>query len=159
MLVVRYLFVILVMVLALVCVYATASETDVAVPCVGCPEFAMAPHPDSGIWYNPAQPGTGFVLTLQGRRVAGYFYLYSEEGAPEWLLFTADLEPAEEPGTHWVLEADLERIVAGTCLNCEYKEAEVDGVAGQIRFEFLQANLARFQVGDGEPQLIRIETF
>jgi len=133
---------------------AIATEDGPVVPCEGCPNFETSPLPETGIWYNPNRSGTGFMLEVQDRRVAGYYYLYSEDGDPEWLLFTSELQSVDDPDIKWLLEADLERVAGGSCLSCAYEAPSSVEVVGQIRFEFLQRNLARFQVGNGNFQNI-----
>lgn len=129
------------------------------IPCEGCPEFGSRALPQTGIWYNPEQSGTGFMMEVQGERVAGYYYLYSESGDPEWLLFNGVLEPAQGSDATWILEADLTRYRDGACLGCAFEAPVVDGVQGHVRFEFMQRNLARVQVDDGPAQRIWTITF
>jgi hypothetical protein len=69
-------------------------------------------------------------------------------------LFTSELQPVNDPDIKWLLEADLQRVAGGSCLSCMYEAPSSVEVVGQIRFEFLQRNSARFQIDNGNLQNI-----
>lgn len=124
------------------------------VPCVGCPVFTNFAFPETGIWYNPEQSGTGFMFEVQNGWLGGFYYLYEEEGRPVWYLIAGALEPLEEEGVTWLLHTQLERLEDGACLNCPFQPPVVVEPAGQIRLEFPNRNLGRFSVDDGPVQNI-----
>lgn len=110
--------------------------------------------PETGIWFNPQQSGTGFMFEVQNGWLGGFYYLYDDAGQPVWYLIAGALEASEEEGITWMLEANLERLEAGTCLNCSFQQPVVVEPAGQIRLEFLHRNLGRFSVDNGPVQII-----
>jgi hypothetical protein len=119
-------------------------------PCENCPPFNnLMMYPSSGIWYNPDQPGTGFTLEVQDGMVAGYYFLYDEEGNPQWLMFTGPLEPGEVGGVRWRLDAELMRISGGACLHCPFQPFEDIEIVGELSLEFFWRNHGRFSV-DGQ---------
>lgn len=127
------------------------------VPCLLCPANTVAPKPESGIWRNPEQSGTGFMLEVQHNTLGGFYYLFDEDGQATWYLISAEMELEEIPGImgaserRWVAEAELEHLAGGACLGCPYTPPEALEPAGTIRFEFPRRNFGRFAV-DGGPQ-------
>ncbi len=126
-------------------------------PCQNCPEFSeLMQYPAPGIWFNPDQSGSGFTLEVQDGIVAGYYYLYDEDGRPEWLMFTDDLQVNEDEDNdaRWVLETDLLRFTGGACLNCPYQPFEDVESVGTLTMEVPWRNHARFSVDGGAVQRI-----
>lgn len=134
------------------------AQTGPEVPCEGCPLLQQPPYPETGIWRNPHQSGTGFMLEIQNGHLGGFYYLYDPDGAPTWYLLAGELELVAIPGImgagtrRWEAEAELERLEGGACLGCPFQPPVVAEPAGTVRFEFLQRNFARFRIDDGEPQ-------
>ncbi len=108
------------------------------------------------MWFNPDQPGTGFTLEVQASVVSGYYYLYDEDGNPEWLMFTDALQINEdgESDARWILETDLIRVRGGACLNCSYEEPAEIETAGILKMEFYWRNHGSYSVNGGPVQRI-----
>lgn len=126
-------------------------------PCVNCPvpeTSIRSVKPEAGIWRNPEQSGTGFMFEVQNDRIAGYYYLYNEEGTPIWYLFVATLEPSDEEGVKWVAEAPLRRAENGQCLGCEYQPPVGEETDIVLRVEFIYRTYARFNVNGGTYQFM-----
>ncbi|MDT8450455.1 MAG: hypothetical protein RQ847_09840 [Wenzhouxiangellaceae bacterium] len=138
------------LVLLAVCGLAQA-QPEPRVPCIDCPERVFSPRPETGLWNNPLDPtGTGFMLEVQGERVAGFHFGYDDAGEPVWFLIAGTLEmPADDSEALWVVESDLTRFSGGPCIDCPSSTPLVDGLAGTVRFEFLSRNHARFRVDGG----------
>lgn len=117
------------------------------------------PLPETGIWFNADASGTGFMMEVQNDRLAGFYYLYDETGAPIWLAFDGTLEPAEDPDVAWTMTTGLERYEGGACLNCPYQEPTVVESPGNIEFEFTHRGVGSFRVDDAESQPIRPLTY
>lgn len=134
---------------------AAEAEQGPELPCVDCPEFQiLEPYPAGGIWYNPEQSGTGFILQVQDGQLAGFYFLYDEDGRATWHLIVGTLEPDEDGDAQWVVEAELETLEGGACLNCPFQPPVVLEPAGTIRLEFVYRNYGRFSVDDGPVQNI-----
>lgn len=130
-------------------------QPDPVVPCVGCPGFAYPPFPNTGMWYNPVEAGTGFQLEVQNGILAGSYFLFEKTGEPVWYQFSGRLQPGgEQSDAHWRLEADLRRFDGGTCMNCPYDpDAEME-IVGRITLEFDHRHAGRFSVDGGRIQPI-----
>lgn len=138
---------------------AAFAQQGPEVPCQDCPEFSMMPRPETGIWRNPQQSGTGFMLEIQNDSLGGFYFLFDEDGAPIWFLIAGTLEPGEEGEAIWILEAELQELADGSCLNCPFQAPDATGSAGSIRFEFMDRNFGRFSVDGGPAQNILPLTF
>lgn len=141
------------MLLALPAVPLLAQEGPY-VPCVGCEDRVNAPYPETGLWYNPDQSGTGFNLDFQNGIMAGYYYGYDINGEPEWYLVTNKLIRSEKPGVMWELEVQPERYTGGNCLGCEYKPPANIELLPAIKIEFLQRAYAKVTLSDGMIQFM-----
>jgi len=117
------------------------------------------PLPETGIWFNADASGTGFMMEVQNDRLAGFYYLYDETGAPIWLAFDGTLEPAEEPDVAWTMSTGLKRYEGGACLNCPYQEPTVVESPGNITFEFTHRGVGSFRVDEADSQPIRPLTY
>lgn len=135
------------------------AQQGLEVPCLNCPQFDNSYFPETGIWRNPEQSGTGFMLEVQNGRLGGFYYLYDEAGSPVWYIIAGELHLSEIEGVVWELETELEHFRNGACLNCTYEPPEVVESPGLIRLEFLRRNLARFSVDGGEFQNVVPLTF
>lgn len=135
-----------------------SAQSGPEVPCQGCPFFEHPPYPETGIWRNPHQSGTGFMLEFQNGHMGGFYYLYDADGDPIWYLVAGELELVAIPGImgpgvhRWEVEAELERLEGGACLGCPYEPPVAAEPAGTVQFEFEQRNFARFRIDGGEPQ-------
>lgn len=129
------------------------SQEGPYVPCVGCDDFVSTPpYPESGLWYNPDQSGTGFDLEFQNGIMAGHYFGYDETGEPEWYLLTNKLVRSEQHGVMWELEVQPERYTGGSCLGCEYRTPVGIELLPAIKIEFLQRAYAKVTLSDGTIQ-------
>jgi len=145
---------------------AALAQADIPgpkVPCLNCPAREFPPRPETGLWNNPLDPtGTGFTIEVQGDRVVAFLFIYDENGDPEWFLAAGDLQPpaGDDPAdVVWVVEAELKRFSGGPCINCPSLPFMRDGSGGQLRFEFLGRNFARFRIDDGVYENLVPSTF
>jgi len=128
--------------------------------------FANAyPLPESGAWFDPAEPGTGLFLELQNGTLVGTYFGFDGNGNDAWLLFTGPLVAGkttannDDPEVVWDVEANLDRFTNGRCIvDCTGGQSdntkESSNTVGTIRLEFLGRSLARFSVDGGPMQEI-----
>lgn len=131
----------------------------VEIPCSQCPRMQRPPAPESGFWYNPLQPGTGFSLELQRKTLAGAYFGYTPQGQPLWFTFSGNLQRAGATDIHaWSVDAELYQFAGGACLGCPYSAPNAQSVT-RLRIEFLQRSLARFRIAEGPWTLIQPLTY
>lgn len=124
------------------------------VPCVGCESPAARSFPETGIWDNPDNSGSGFVIEVQNGVLVAYYFGYDEQGDADWFVLSAPLEESDESGVMWEAEGNPVRLSQGSCLGCDYQEPDLETDEEAVRFEFLQRANARVILADGQEQFI-----
>lgn len=111
---------------------------------------ARAYTPESGVWWNPNEPGTGLQLELQDNLMTATVYAYDADG---FQVFYTASDFLDDTAT--VFDADLFDYFGGACVGCAYTPADSLGEAGFIRivFDELDPTRATMTWGlDGGPQ-------
>ena len=98
--------------------------------------FASAPAraytPESGIWWNPNESGTGVVIEIQDNLMVVAAYVGDTQGRPTWYTATAFLTGnASFLGT-------LDLTVGSQCMGCPYTgvPSVQPGVGGSLKIDF-----------------------
>lgn len=79
-----------------------------------CANGALASvMPESGWWYNPAQPGSGFNIEVQNNTLFVATFAYANDGAPVWYSGAAPMAAGDATVTLQVYDS-------GQCLGCAY---------------------------------------
>lgn len=85
-------------------------DVDALEPCLSgdfCPRDTTDAYPETGLWFDPSEPGSGFMFEIQNRTLAGYYFGYDESGKPAWHLISGQLIVAENESAAWHLETIL----------------------------------------------------
>ena len=112
---------------------------------------AGAYTPESGVWWNPAEPGTGLQLELQDNLMSATIYAY-EPGAEGFPTFYTAANFLDDTAT--VFQADLFDYIGGPCVGCPFEQSQASE-AGFIRIEFDELDPTRATMTwglDGGPQ-------
>jgi hypothetical protein len=86
--------------------------------------------PESGMWWNPTQGGTGYNFDLQDNYLGVTIYMYTPEGEPDWYIATGFLTG------NALFEADVLRFENGMCFGCSWRRNNFDRTMGRIRVQF-----------------------
>ena len=82
---------------------------------------AQTIYPEDGWWWNPEEPGRGYLMERQQDTIFVASFHYSEPGVPEWLMITGDFVPDTESelviGT---MTGEVLRVSDGQCIGCDY---------------------------------------
>jgi hypothetical protein len=124
------------------------------VPCPGCEQLQHAPYPESGLWFNPEKPGTGYVLEIQNGHVAGFRFAYRQGGDPDWWIFSGSLERSDDPGVLWILDYEARRFCEDGTDGCLPPESVAETGSEPARLEFLQRAYARSIRGGEEVEYL-----
>lgn len=110
------------------------------------------PYPETGLWYNPDESGTGFDLEFQNGIIAGHYFGYDANGEPEWFMVSGTLIQSMTPGVIWELETDPNRYTGGNCFGCAYQKPNAPDLLAPIKFEFLERALMKLTLSDSSVQ-------
>lgn len=93
--------------------------------------LARAFTPESGWWWNPDEPGTGFNLEIQDTFIFVAYYGYDDDGFPTWYLAGGQLTG------NALFQGPLYNNHNGTCLGCAYTPPDPAQAVGEnLRIEF-----------------------
>ena len=91
---------------------------------------ARAYTPESGWYWNPAEPGTGIALEIQDNRVFLVGFLYDTAGNPTWLASEGALTG------NALYDGEMYAATGGTCLGCAYRVSTTHLSGGHIRISW-----------------------
>jgi len=119
----------------------------------------VAPFPEPGAWFDPADPGTGLFIEVQNGVLVGTVFGFDNNGDDAWMLFSGPLVSGETVNSEgveilWQLDADLNQFSDGKCfVDCTGGRADNSGemttTVGTIRLEVLGRAQARFSINSG----------
>lgn len=92
---------------------------------------ARAYTPESGVWYNPDETGTGLQIEIQDNLLTATVYAYDADGFPMWYTTAGFLDDSAT-----VYQGNLEEYFGGPCAGCPFLDNEFVGNAGTIRLVF-----------------------
>jgi hypothetical protein len=75
---------------------------------------ANAFTPESGFWWNPNEPGSGYSIEIQDNYLFIALYVYDEFGNPIWYTAGTTLEG------NALFDSSLNYTYNGTCIDCSY---------------------------------------
>ncbi len=140
--------------------FSLYAQQGPTVTCNNCDGSIHQPIPVTGSWFNPEQPGTGYVLEVQNGRLLGYFFGYDEAGDQQWLIFQGELQAVEDdPDVIWKVEAPFTSFRDGNSFNEPYTLPSNVPSGDSIKIEFTSINYARVSVNDGEVQNMAAFTY
>jgi hypothetical protein len=92
---------------------------------------ARAYTPESGLWWNPAEPGTGLTIEVQDNLIAVLAFVYEPNGAVSWYLATGLLTGNAR------FDGVLDGYEGGQCIGCPWRSnTGYAGLGGPIRIDF-----------------------
>ena len=92
---------------------------------------AQAVYPEDGWWWNPEQPGRGYLMERQDDILFIASFHYSASGDPEWLTITGKYVPELQPGPEiGTLDGQVYVARHGQCIGCPYA-SPVETVSAQ----------------------------
>lgn len=92
--------------------------------------------PESGIWWNSAENGRGFVIEIQDNTVFMGTFLYDQNGNATWYSAAGPM------ATSTRFTAKLQGYQGGQCITCPYSAPTPVGDVGDITVDFTSANTA-----------------
>ncbi|MSP48859.1 MAG: hypothetical protein EXQ95_05980 [Alphaproteobacteria bacterium] len=108
-------------------------------------------EPDTGWWWNPTEPGRGFVVEARNGALLLTGAMYDERGNPVWYVSHGPLAEGRTYRGRWL------RLAGGMTLDGDYRVPTDAADAGSIVLEFADATAATLTLPDG--RLLPINRF
>ena len=117
-----------------------------------CSRSAVAFTPESGLWWNPAEDGSGYAIEIQNDVLTVLAFTYHGDGKSAFYSSAGRMERTT------VYRAVLDGYRSGQCLGCAYtgRPVALIGEAGPILIEFQSTTRARLTIAG---RTIPIERF
>ena len=119
---------------------------------------ARAFTPETGLWWNPNESGSGVQTEVQDNILYVTVYAFGADGFPMWYIASGPLD-----ATATVFDGDLYEFFGGACVGCPFQPIESQEIAGSIRLEFdeLDPNSAvmTWSLDGGSQRTVFVERF
>ncbi len=111
-------------------------------------------RPESGIWWNPGEPGRGFAIEAVGTSIVLGAYLYEANGSPVWYVGNLSLK------TDGAYAGPISRYSGGQTLSGLYRAPSSTAVVGTATFSATTPTSAQLTVATADAsttvQLVRL---
>ena len=98
--------------------------------------------PAVGLWFNPAESGSGYALDVKHGVLVMTGYSYTSSGTPIWYL-------AAGPIVNSVFTATLDKYAGGQCISCSYRPTAGNGNDGVVSITFSSPTTATMTLPGG----------
>ena len=105
-------------------------------------------YPQTGWWWNAAQPGRGFFIDVQGSRLFLAAMMYESDGTSRWYVATGTLVSGPF-GLRPTMTAALEEYGGGPTLAGAYTTPSRTSVPGQITVSFASSATGTLTLPNG----------
>lgn len=134
--------------------------TGYAIPgAVAQPGGGVAPlafTPETGLWWNPGESGTGYNVQVRHGVLVLTMYSYSNMGDPVWYLASGALANA---GGGVAATGTLNTYRGGQCASCAYQMPSRTGDDGGVTISFASPTAATVQLPGGRVTQIQPEVW
>jgi hypothetical protein len=103
--------------------------------------------PIEGMWWSPAESGTGYAIDVKHGVLVMTVYSYNTDGSPQWYLLIGTIINNTTTGP-------LLKFRNGPCIACAYQNPVADGDDGSMTVTFNSPTLATLLLPEG--RLIQI---
>jgi len=86
--------------------------------------------PQTGLWWNPNESGTGYAMEFQGDRSFVVAFVYNSDSTPIWYLSAV---PMTSPT---LLQSQWTQYCCGETVNGPYQSDQIAGTAGNFTMQF-----------------------
>ena len=108
--------------------------------------------PQAGLWWNPAESGSGYALDVKHQVLVVTVYSYTSSGQPIWYLVSGPIINNTFVGT-------LDKYAGGQCISCAYIPAVVNGNDGMVTITFTSATSGTMMLPGGRTSVLNRRRF
>ncbi len=113
---------------------------------------ASAFTPENGTWWNPAEPGTGYLIEIQDNFLFLAGYMYKPDGQPMWYTSQGTMNGNAR------FVGELSSFTNGQCLGCPWRQPTVAlGAGGPVEIIFDTETDARITLGGRQVPIKRFD--
>ena len=123
---------------SLLCASATGTNFSFA----NAPPTGNTIAPQVGLWWNPAESGSGYAIDLEHGVVVVTIYSYNADGSPQWYLVAGPL-------INNAVSGPLTKYKGGQCISCGYKVPTPNGDDGMMTIVFTSPTTAMVSLPGG----------
>ena len=117
---------------------------------------AQAYTPESGIWWNPAEPGSGYTIEIQDNLMVLSYYGGDSQGRSTWYTAVGFLT-----GNALLNHTGLDLTIGSQCAGCPYTGSPnvQQGAGGTVRVAFDANDETKATLTWGNGRSVRIERY
>ena len=109
--------------------------------------------PQTGLWWNPNEPGTGYGIDYKHGTLVVTVFTYKANGEPQWYLAAGPMDGNS-------FSATLDRYTAGQCISCAYMGGPtLGGNDGRMTINFTSSTSATVGLPGGRSAKIEPQAF
>ncbi len=112
----------------------------------------LAFTPVTGLWWNPAESGSGYDIQVQHGVLVATMYSYTAAGDPMWYLATGAMTNS---GANVVVTGTLDKYRGGQCASCMYQMPTMMGNDGGVTITFTSPTTATMRLPGGRVTAIQ----
>jgi len=116
----------------------------------------LAFTPETGLWWNPNESGSGYNIQVQHGTLVVTMYSYAAGGDPQWYLTVGRLANA---GAGVMATGTLDKFRSGQCASCTYQMPSMMGNDGVVTINFTSPTAATVQLPGGRVTQIQPEAW
>jgi hypothetical protein len=110
--------------------------------------------PVKGLWWNPTESGSGYMLDLRHGVMVVTVYSYTATGEPQWYIASGPLTNGGREFTR-----PLEKYRGGQCISCPYQQPSPSGTDGNVSIRFDSPTSAVMTLPGGRVTRIQPQDF
>jgi hypothetical protein len=109
--------------------------------------------PQTGLWWNPNESGTGYSFDTDHGVVVVTIYSYTPQGLPIWYLASGPLD------SNNAVTAPMHKFANGQCISCAYIAPTENGDDGTMNVQFTSPTSATMTLPGRAPFTIVPQAF
>jgi hypothetical protein len=135
-----------------ICADGSVSPTCTCAACGITPPPPPEITPQLGLWWNPAESGSGYAIDFKHGVLVMTVYSYTEAGDPIWYLVAG-------PVVNNAATLTLDKYSGGQCISCAYRPDQLTGNDGFVTITITSTTSATLNLPGGRTVQIVPQAF